>query len=105
MLAIARDPEHQDLTCTRTPVAQSVAGPPVAGGLSRNTRDVSAVCTIKEAKWKPILRREAKSKRRQTVQVEGRHPYLVTRAAVLGVGGGVPLTATLHAHKSRDKGV
>ena len=31
------------------------------------------------------------------------HPCLVTRAAVLGVGGGVPLTATLHAHKSRDK--
>ena len=37
-------------------------------------------------------------------QVQGRHPYLVTRAAVLGVGG-VPLSATLHAHKSRDKGV
>ena len=36
-------------------------------------------------------RREAESKRRETVQVEGRHPYLVTGAAVLGVGGGVPL--------------
>ena len=52
-----------------------------------------------------VTRREAESKRRETVQVEGRHPYLVARAAVLGVGEGVPLTATLHAYKSRDKGV
>ena len=53
----------------------------------------------------PSLRRVAESLSYGSDQVQGRHPYLVTRAAVLCVGGFVPLTATLHAHKSRDKGV
>ena len=44
-----------------------------------------------------VTRREAESQRCEADQVQGRRPYLVTRAAVLGVGGGVPLTATLHA--------
>ena len=70
-------------------------------------QDVSAVCTIKRGEMvgPSVTRRVAESMRYGSDQVQGRHPYLVTRAAVLGVGGGVPLTATLHAHKSRDKGV
>ena len=40
--------------------------------------------------------REAESQRCETDQVKGRHPYLVTRAAVLW--------SSLHAHKSGDKG-
>ena len=39
----------------------------------------------------------------EAVQATGRRHYLVTRAAVLGVGEGVPPTATLHAHKPREK--
>ena len=50
-------------------------------------------------------RREAESGKCGSDKVQGRHPCLVTRAAVFGVGEGVPPTATLHAHKSREKSV
>ena len=47
-------------------------------------RDVSAVCTIKEAKWKRIrLSWRGGILRCETDQVKGRHPYIVTWAAVL----------------------
>ena len=56
MLAIARDPEHQDLTCGYSGCA--VRRGSACGGrpASHDLGDVSAVCTIKEAKWKPIRR-------------------------------------------------
>ena len=63
------------------------------------TRDVSPLSVHDqrgEVEAHPSLL-EAESLRCETVQVEGRHPYLVTRAAVL--------RRSLHAHKSRDKGV
>ena len=50
MLAIARDPEHQGLTCGYSSFVVRIK----SACYPRNTRDVSAVCTIKEAKWKPI---------------------------------------------------
>ena len=43
-----------------------------------------------------VTRREAESQRCEADQVQGRRPYLVTRAAVLW--------SSLHAHKSGDKG-
>ena len=48
---------------------------------------MSAVCTIKVARSgsPSATRGEAESLRCETVQVEGRHPCLVTGAAVLGV--------------------
>ena len=52
----------------------------------------------------PSLARVTESGRCGSDKVQGRHPYLVTRAAVLGVWEGVPPTATLHAHTSRGKG-
>ena len=56
MLVISRGPEHQDLSprvlrCRR-PFQVSL----LREACLAQTRDVSAVCTIKEAKWKPIHR-------------------------------------------------
>ena len=99
MLVIPRGPEHQALTY----VYSGSAGPFQVRLLRQaclaQARDVSALCTIKrgEVVAHPALRREAESMRCETDQAKGRHPYLVTRAAVLGVGEGVPPAATFHA--------
>ena len=68
-----------------TLVAQSVTGPPVTGGLPRMTSGTCQLCArSKRRSGSPsVARREAESQRCETVQVKGRHPYLVTRAAVL----------------------
>ena len=52
MLAVSRDLEHQDLRVLRfrRPFQVRV----LREACLAQARDVSAVCTIKEAKWKPI---------------------------------------------------
>ena len=81
-----------------TPVAQSVSRLPGTGGLRRMTSGTCQLCArSKRRSGSPsVTRREAESQRCETDQVKGRHPYLVTRAAVLW--------SSLHAHKSGDKG-
>ena len=54
MLEIARDPEHQDLTCDYSGCAVRHRSACNGRPASHDLGDVSAVCTIKEAKWKPI---------------------------------------------------
>ena len=105
MLAISRDPEHQDLIYGYPGSAGRFTSACHGGPASHNLGTCQLCARSKRRSGSPsATRREAESLRCETVQV-GRHPYLVTRAAVLVVGEGVPLTATLHAHKSRDEGV
>ena len=85
-------------TPTRTPVPWAVPSLPVTGGLPRTGAGrVSSVHDQRgEVEAPSATCREAEPLRCETVQV-GRHPYLVTWAAVL--------RSSFHAHKSRDKGV
>ena len=50
MLVISRDLEHQDLSYVYSGSVDRL----LREACLAQTRDVSAVCTIKEAKWKPI---------------------------------------------------
>ena len=52
MLVISRDPEHEDLSYVRFRRPFQVRH--LREACLAQTRDVSAVCTITEVKWKPI---------------------------------------------------
>ena len=67
---------------TCTPVPWSVSGPPVTGGLSRlHSGRVQLCARSKRRNGSPsVTRRVAESMRYGSDQVQGRHPYLVTRA-------------------------
>ena len=97
MLVIPRGLEHQDLSYVCPGCVDHFRSACYGRPASYTCRRVCCAQEKRRCGSPSATRREAEPLRCKTVQVEGRHPYLVTEAAVLG--------RSLHVHKLRDENV
>ena len=84
MLVISRDLEHQDLSYVYSSSVDRFRS--ACYGRPASHRRGTCARSKRRSGSPSATRREGESLRCETDQMKGRHPYLVTRAAVLGVG-------------------